>query len=56
MVIVSSISGRSEPRTDRAVVSHASVRSSISATTASAVKLLEPLAMAKRVSTAFGMR
>ena len=51
----SSMSGRSGPRTERAVVSSSSTPSSISDTTASAVKLFEPLASANRVSTVFGM-
>ncbi len=51
----SSISGRSSPSTDRAVVVSSSVPSSIRLTTVRAVKPFIPLAIANRVSVAFGI-
>ena len=51
----SSISGRSSPSTDRAVVVSSSVPSSIRLTTVRAVKPFMPLAIANRVSVAFGI-
>ena len=54
-VTASSISGRSEPSTDRAVVESSSLPSSIRVTTARAVNPFVPLAIAKRVSTSFGI-
>ena len=53
-VTSSSTSGRSSPRSDRAVVSSASTPSSTRRITARAVKPLPPLATANRVSTVFG--
>src|SRR5438034_4260248 len=54
-VTPSSITGRSLPRTERAGVESSSTPSSIRLTTASAVKPFAPLAIPKRVSTAFGI-
>src|SRR5262245_20356232 len=54
-VTAPSMSGRSRPRTERAVVVIASVPSSIKLATASAVSPLDPLAIAKRVSTVFAI-
>ena len=54
-VTSSSISGRSLPSTERAVVESSSLPSSIRLTTASAVRPFVPLASAKRVSTLFGI-
>src|SRR4051794_25100605 len=53
-VTSSAISGRSLPRTERAVVARSSTPASISDTTASAVSPLAPLASANCVSTVFG--
>jgi hypothetical protein len=55
-VTSSSISGRSSPRTSRAFVPMPSVPCSTRLTTASAVKALQPLAIANRVSVVFAIR
>ena len=48
-------SGRSSPSTDRAVVESSSTPSWTSETTARAVRHFDQLAVANRVSTAFGI-